>query len=276
MRSAILFLLLFPIVLSAKTPRGFTRHPDGLYYRIIRQSSDTLHPAYGDYIFMHLIKHHPEKEEVFNTHIFNTPAGVEFLLERPAKVPDVTQVFTLMSAGDSAVVKIPAFYTDSGATPKKHYTYYLKLLSFQSSETYHRDKRLAELKQTAVDSVLIRNVQQIRSFTNVVFDSSGIAYRKETESTGELLQAGDTVRLHYKGSLMNGFEFDNSYNRNDPLVFVLGARQVIDGLDNALHFFRRGERGTVMIPSRLGYGNREVGQIPPNSVLIFDIELLPE
>lgn len=278
MRAPALFILLCLACLSleAKPPKGMLSHPDGFWYSIIRAYADTSsHPVFGDYIFMHLIKVHPDKREVFNTHIFNTPEGVEFLLDQPAKVPDVTQAFTLMNPGDSAVVMIPASKVDAHGSSKKYYTFYLKLINFKPADTYLREKAAAETVQRQLDSVLIGNYLITRGIGSAISDNNGIVYSKVIGNDGALLQAGDTVKLHYKGVLTNGYEFDNSYNRNDPLVFVLGARQVIDGLDWGLRYFRKGESGTILIPSRLGYATREVGKIPANSVLIFDIEILP-
>ena len=88
------------------------------------------------------------------------------------------------------------------------------------------------------------------------------------------MKNGDSVNIHYTGKLLNGFEFDNSYGRNQTLPFVIGKKQVIDGLDKGIQNFYIGDKGLLIIPSKLGYGDKEVGKIPANSVLIFEIEIL--
>jgi peptidylprolyl isomerase len=87
---------------------------------------------------------------------------------------------------------------------------------------------------------------------------------------------GDSIRIHYIGRLANGRAFDDSYERNQPLPFVVGKRQVIDGLDKGIRNFHRGDKGILIIPSRSAYGDKEVGKIPPNSVLVFEVEILME
>lgn len=79
-----------------------------------------------------------------------------------------------------------------------------------------------------------------------------------------------------QGTLQDGTEFDSSYNRGKPFSFTLGARQVIKGWDQGLLGMCEGERRTLTIPPELGYGASGAGggKIPPNSVLIFDVEMM--
>eukprot|EP00767_Chilomastix_cuspidata_P001926 gnl/Chilomastix_cuspidata/205.p4 GENE.gnl/Chilomastix_cuspidata/205~~gnl/Chilomastix_cuspidata/205.p4 ORF type:complete len:154 (-),score=61.34 gnl/Chilomastix_cuspidata/205:1023-1484(-) len=88
-------------------------------------------------------------------------------------------------------------------------------------------------------------------------------------------RAGDTVHVDYIGRLLsNGDTFDSSYNRGTPIVFTLGAGQVIQGWELGLEDCCVGERRNIQIPARLGYGARRVGPIPPNADLEFDVELV--
>lgn len=90
----------------------------------------------------------------------------------------------------------------------------------------------------------------------------------------ELPPKGTTVTVHYTGRLENGQIFDSSRNKGRPFKFVLGARNVILGWDLAVATMKKKERSKVKITPDYGYGNRDVGVIPPKSTLIFDIELL--
>ncbi len=85
---------------------------------------------------------------------------------------------------------------------------------------------------------------------------------------------GRTVSVHYTGRLTNGQIFDSSRTRGQPFNFVLGAGQVIQGWDLTVASMNVGEKCEVVIPPEFGYGARGVGPIPPNSTLIFEIELL--
>ncbi|NQT57666.1 MAG: peptidylprolyl isomerase [Bacteroidetes bacterium] len=84
---------------------------------------------------------------------------------------------------------------------------------------------------------------------------------------------GTSVTVHYSGKLLNGVEFDSSYKRNTPAVFAIG--QVIEGWNEALLTMKKGEKRILIIPPELGYGKKGYpGVIPPNSFLIFDVELI--
>ena len=85
---------------------------------------------------------------------------------------------------------------------------------------------------------------------------------------------GSTVSVHYTGQLTNGQTFDSSLTRGQPFQFVLGAGQVIRGWDVVVASMNVGEKCQAVIPSELAYGARGVGPIPPNSTLVFEIELL--
>jgi FKBP-type peptidyl-prolyl cis-trans isomerase FkpA len=92
--------------------------------------------------------------------------------------------------------------------------------------------------------------------------------------TGATAVTGDTLTVNYVGTLLDGTKFDSSYDRNQPFSFRLGAGQVIAGWDQGLPGMRVGGKRRLTIPPSLGYGNRQVGPIPPNSTLRFEIELV--
>jgi FKBP-type peptidyl-prolyl cis-trans isomerase len=97
----------------------------------------------------------------------------------------------------------------------------------------------------------------------------------DTVGRGKEAKVGDTVRVHYTGTLMNGTKFDSSRDRGEPFAFMLGARQVIAGWDQGVAGMRVGGSRSLTIPPDLGYGARGAGGvIPPNAVLVFEIELL--
>ncbi len=95
-----------------------------------------------------------------------------------------------------------------------------------------------------------------------------------TPGTGAAVAAGDTVVVHYVGSLQNGQEFDNSHRRGQPYTFTVGRGQVIAGWDQGLVGMQVGGKRVLVIPPALAYGDRAQGGIPRNSTLVFAIELL--
>jgi peptidylprolyl isomerase len=103
---------------------------------------------------------------------------------------------------------------------------------------------------------------------------SGLQYHDEQVGTGAEAKAGDHVVVHYTGTLTDGKKFDSSRDRGQPFHFPLGAGRVIRGWDEGVAGMKVGGRRRLVIPPELGYGSRPVGPIPPNSTLMFDVELL--
>ena len=101
---------------------------------------------------------------------------------------------------------------------------------------------------------------------------SGLQYKVLTQGTGETPKTTDKVKVNYEGRLLNGTVFDSSYKRNQPATFA--ANQVIKGWTEALTMMLVGSKWELYIPQELAYGDREAGQIPPFSMLIFTVELL--
>ena len=104
--------------------------------------------------------------------------------------------------------------------------------------------------------------------------ASGLYYLIEKAGEGAKPTTGQTVSVHYTGRLLDGTKFDSSVDRNAPFEFQCGAHRVILGWDEGIALFSKGTKAKLFIPSSLAYGTRGYGPIPPNSPLIFDIELL--
>ncbi|ELQ6150122.1 FKBP-type peptidyl-prolyl cis-trans isomerase [Cronobacter turicensis] len=102
--------------------------------------------------------------------------------------------------------------------------------------------------------------------------STGLLYKVEKEGTGAAPKESDTVVVNYKGTLIDGQEFDNSYKRGEPLSFRLDG--VIPGWTEGLKNIKKGGKIKLVIPPELAYGKNGVPGIPANSTLVFDVELL--
>ena len=106
----------------------------------------------------------------------------------------------------------------------------------------------------------------------VVTTPSGLQYEVLTQGKGPKPKSSDVVKVHYQGTLIDGSIFDSSIQRGEPATFELD--QVIPGWTEALQLMPVGSKYRVTVPPDLGYGEQGVGPIPPNSVLIFEVELL--
>ena len=126
------------------------------------------------------------------------------------------------------------------------------------------EKNLAEAKAFLAENAKKKDVKVL---------PSGLQYKVLTEGTGDIPKATDTVKTHYVGTLIDGKEFDSSYRRGQPAVF--GVNRVIPGWTEALQLMKTGAKWQVVIPPELAYKETGAGQsIPPNAVLIFELELL--
>lgn len=109
----------------------------------------------------------------------------------------------------------------------------------------------------------------------LITTDSGLQYAITVEGEGELARPGDTVAVHYTGSLLDGTVFDSSLPRGEPFSFTLGAGQVIPGWDEGIALLREGSSAILVIPPELGYGASGFPPaIPPDSTLRFDVELV--
>ena len=105
--------------------------------------------------------------------------------------------------------------------------------------------------------------------------ASGLVIEELVVGEGDTAASGQNVTVHYTGWLTDGTEFDSSVDRGRPFEFDLGAGGVIRGWDEGVAGMKVGEKRKLTIPAELGYGARGAGGvIPPNSTLIFDVELL--
>jgi peptidylprolyl isomerase len=125
---------------------------------------------------------------------------------------------------------------------------------------------------TSANLIAMDNAEQAE---NQVTTASGLKYVEIAEGKGESPAKGQTVSVHYTGTLENGKKFDSSRDRNQAFEFQIGEGQVIKGWDEGLSTMKVGGRRKLIIPADLGYGARGAGGvIPPNATLVFDVELL--
>jgi len=104
---------------------------------------------------------------------------------------------------------------------------------------------------------------------------SGLEYIEVEAGTGAQAKAGDTVSVHYTGKFQDGKVFDSSVSRGEPITFPLGKGNVIKGWDEGIALMKVGGKAQLIIPPNLAYGERGAsGAIPPNSTLVFDVELV--
>jgi peptidylprolyl isomerase len=102
----------------------------------------------------------------------------------------------------------------------------------------------------------------------------GIVVRDLLSGAGDAVKTGDRISVNYIGMLPDGSKFDSSYDRREPIEFTVGSGQLIKGFDEGVLGMQVGGKRKITIPPELGYGSQQVGPIPANSTIVFDVELM--
>ena len=152
------------------------------------------------------------------------------------------------------------------------------LVTADSASVYVRTKS-EEIKTKALEAKYGEYKKENEEFLannkskdGIKVTESGLQYRIIKEGKGEIPTKTSRVKVHYKGTMIDGTEFDSSYERKEPTTFR--ADQVIKGWTEALTMMPVGSKWELYIPQELGYGSREAGKIKPFSTLIFEVELI--
>ncbi|MBS1736375.1 MAG: FKBP-type peptidyl-prolyl cis-trans isomerase [Bacteroidetes bacterium] len=196
----------------------------------------------------------------------------------------VTKLSSIDSLSYSIGVQVAEFYKNQGidkintAMIKKAYddVYANKSLIIQPEQCNSiiqvKMQEGISAKSTAEKEKSARFLAENKKRPGVITLPSGLQYEVITKGTGIIPTAKDTVKANYAGTLIDGFEFDNSYKRGEPLE--IPVTRVIPGWTEALELMPVGSKWKIYIPSNLGYGDRGAGQIPGGAALIFTLELL--
>ena len=159
----------------------------------------------------------------------------------------------------------------------------LALYLLQVEATWLRSAQTAQVIEAADPGVVIVSqgedvtAARIDAYTAAA-DNQGNIYRMVIDDVksgvGEEVQEGDTVAVHYVGTLQNGQEFDNSRKRGEPFEFKVGEGMVIEGWDKGLVGMKVGGQRVLVIPPEMAYGEQGIGPIPGGATLVFSIELM--
>ncbi len=269
---------------------GFKKLPSSLQYKIVKDVPGRT-AQQGDYMEVNLVNSFKGSRKtdtvLFDTRKMNNNTPVPVMVQKPAFGGDISEAFTLLSEGDSIIIKAPldsmlkvGFPMLPGAEKDKGQTvdYYIKVVKLRTAAEMQKETAEKSAKQNGIDDKLI---QEYLTKNNIKAQktASGIYYKIDKPGAGESLQPGQQITMNYTGKLLNGTPFDSNvdpqFGHVQPFVFGLGVGQVIRGWDEGIALFKKGGKGVLYIPSSLAYGERSPGpQIPANSVLIFDVEVV--
>jgi FKBP-type peptidyl-prolyl cis-trans isomerase FkpA len=276
-------LLAFALLIATATlfscgePK-FKKLKSGIEYKIVKKGKSGKKAAIGNMINMH-VQTMLKDSVLFSTYKTNNNEPALAQVTKPAHNGDIMGAIAELSEGDSAIIQIT---TDSlfqgGAMPdfvKKGdvMKFIVKVVSVKTEEEFKKSQDEAASKQNGIDDKLIQDFIATNSL-KAEKTASGIYYVIEKSGNGKHATAADKVKVHYKGTLLDGTKFDSSYDKGEPIEFPLSG--VIRGWTEGIPVFEEGGKGKLIIPSSLAYGqNPQPGSpIQPNSVLVFDIELI--
>jgi FKBP-type peptidyl-prolyl cis-trans isomerase len=267
---------------------SYKKTKDGLEYRIIKDAKGDKKPAVGDVVAMHVIIRY--KDDKTDTTLFesrkmmnNQPVELQ-LTPSPFK-GDWMDGIMMMTAGDSASfrVAIDSLRKSAGGElppfmkngQKLEYT--VVLASVKTQAQVMEEQQASSGKQKEVDNKLI---QDYLSQNSIVAQktASGLYYVIEKEGSGSTPTQGQKVSVNYTGRTLDGTPFDSNvdpkFQHTEPFEFELGRGMVIPGWDEGVALLKKGTKAKLFVPSPLAYGPQGTGPIPPNAVLMFDVELL--
>ena len=298
------YLLLFPLLVSASTatvdsldiPSYIAHHQldakdggNGIFYSFEKKGKGAI-PKPGDYVKLNYVG------KMLDGSVFDqSPSDDPFVFRVGYRIviQGWDKGIQKLPVGSKATVLVPAAlaYGSNGLgeiPPDSPLLFELEVLEILTPAAYDGYMMQQEKKERAAyekhvidqfkkDKKLI-NDYAVDQKLRVKRTQKGVSYMVKKKGKGDNLKYGDKVTIHYEGMLLDGTKFDSSFDRKEPITFILGQGKVIEGWEDALVNFQKGSKGVLLIPSKLAYGRlaiREEGiNIPGDSVLVFRIEVV--
>lgn len=283
----ILFLFLY--FHSQSQEKDFTYTSYGFSYKIIQKSAvrNLIQP--GDLLeFSVIVKN-------FKDSLIAQEQVKDFTLQAQKSKADLSQIFTYLAKGDSAVfhISVDSLIKNSGETLPPFFPlgtvikYYFKISDVKTKLQVEQEKQMKIAARKAEEEKIFAEYAR-KNNLKTLKTASGLQYAIIKQGSGRKPNQGEYVNVNYTGSLPNGKVFDSSIESvakanqmfdegrtYEPISFMLGKGKVIKGWDEGLTYLPMGSKAILLIPSYLAYGERGAGEdIPPNSPLIFEVELV--
>lgn len=284
--SKIMLIALLAVIVIGATScskyKGFKEDKEeGFYYKFHTQNKDAEQPLDGDIVEFSLTLRTTDSTiiptlQTSDQIIESIFKGDHYAALRKLHVGDSAtfiisgdSVYKYFFAGQEYPFGEEPLYFDiklSKITPKAEF-------EAQQAEKRKEYEAMLSVYKVAEDSLLTDYIQKNK--VKVKPTPSGLYFIKTTPGKGKLVTKGSVVKVHYKGLLIDGSEFDSSYQRGEPIELEVGKGQVIPGWDEALQLMKEGDKAKIIIPSKIAYGERGAGGvIPPYATLVFELEIV--
>lgn len=287
----ILFLipaLMMLFFIQACGDSSFQKADSGLAYKF-HKSNRGPKPTIDNIVKIDFAYRYPADSVFFHSAENQMPGLIR--VETSQYPGDIYEALRMMSKGDSASFKMDAmsFFTITMGSPMvpefipADDSIYVDIVMHDIFDQEGYESYMEQLREEQMQEQEIAAVNEDRFLQEYLRDNnihvkpeeSGLIIIVEEEGSGPIPTAGQTVKVHYTGMMLDGTVFDSSLDRGEPLEFTLGRGQVIRGWDEGLSKIRVGSKARFIIPSHIAYGDRAMGPvIKPFSTLIFDVELV--
>ena len=290
----ILFILVLLVAFTNSCSLdGFKEGETGYQYKIVRNGKGPVFEN-NHYVLMHMDYYSEDDSLLFTWTEKNTPVTLQYIDTIWERSGQIYHGLKKLKVGDSAIFKVNcsdlyevAFNSNIpfGLNPFSDITVQIGILSLLDPTEFRMWQ--ANLFKTRQERIKKRKEQQLLediSLIDIYLEEqgligmeleSGIRYIVREEGSGKKPEQGDQVLIHFVGYLLDGTQFDSSYEKNEPHEFTLGAKKVIPGWDQSVAEMPLGSKITFYLPSGLAYGERGLGEmVEPNTVVVFDFELL--
>ena len=258
---------------------------NGLKYQFHEHNEEARQGKMGEIMTFHLVLKNSEDSTLRNTYEENMP--VKLVLQEPPFKGSFEEGLAMLHKGDSATFYVSAdtlFAKMMQPIPpmvKKgsDLSFTVKVLDIQTSEEYQKKQGELSAAQKGIDAKTIdKYIADNNLGDKIQRTDSGLAYVVQDPGSGGTPKPGDVVKVNYTGKLLDGTIFDSNINNpqtgGQPIDFQVGVGQVIPGWEEGIMSMKKGEKRMMIIPSGLAYGIEGNQGIPPNSVLLFDVELV--
>lgn len=264
---------------------GFQKYK-GIEYKIVKDGKASRKIQIGDMVEFHLTAK-ADTMVIADTRSQPGPAP-KIPVQEPTASGQFQAVFTKLGAGDSAVLEIscdtmlkanpipPGQQAPPWLKSGKKITVTISILSVKSKEEDEKERAQKAAEQTANEE---KQIQDYLTKNNIKASktASGLYYVINEPGAGANVAAGQVVSMKYTGKTLDGRAFDSNidtsigHHGTDPLTFAVGQHQMIAGFDEGAALLKKGSKATLILPSKLGYGEQGPPNIGPNAVLVFDV-----
>lgn len=247
---------------------------DGLKFQFHDHDSNGKLAKMGDIMTFHLTLKNAKDSVLKNSYKEGAPVVAQ--VQKAQFVGAFEQGLLLLAKGDSATFFVPVDSLFKGYpqlppvfTKGTDVRFTVKVVDIQSETEFQASRTKNAEKQKSTDAATIAAFITKNNLTNVQKTESGLNYVITNPGAGAQVSAGDSITVKYTGKLSSGKVFESN-----TFPLQVGRGMVIPGWDEGLQKFKQGGKGTLLIPSGLGYGDQGNPTIPANSVLVFDVEIL--